>query len=183
MNKKNQNFLKKGVYVYFLFLILEGALRKWFLPGLATPLLVVRDPIALILLIVAWQKNFLPVNIYLITIYCVSILSLITTLIVGHGNLTVALYGLRILLIHFPMLFLIGAIFDQEDVLTLGKLILIISIPMALLIAIQFYSPQSAFVNRGVGGDVEGAGFDGAMGFFRPPGTFPLQMVQPYFLV
>ncbi|MGJ8716049.1 MAG: hypothetical protein ACSHXG_13165 [Maribacter stanieri] len=70
------------------------------------------------------------------------------------------------------MLFLIGAIFDQEDVLRLGKLILIISIPMALLIAIQFYSPQSAFVNRGVGGDVEGAGFDGAMGFFRPPGTF-----------
>jgi hypothetical protein len=41
-----------------------------------------------------------------------------------------------------------------------------------VLIALQFYSPQSAWVNRGVGGDVEGAGFSGALGFFRPPGTF-----------
>src|SRR5262249_21647741 len=35
-----------------------------------------------------------------------------------------------------------------------------------------FYSPQSAWVNRGVGGDVGGAGFSGALGFYRPPGTF-----------
>jgi hypothetical protein len=41
-----------------------------------------------------------------------------------------------------------------------------------VLITLQFYSPQSAWVNRGVGGDVEGAGFSGAMGFYRPPGTF-----------
>ncbi|HEX9152621.1 MAG TPA: hypothetical protein VF842_11090, partial [Flavobacterium sp.] len=40
------------------------------------------------------------------------------------------------------------------------------------LIALQFYSPQSAWVNRGVGGDIDGAGFGGALGYFRPPGTF-----------
>ena len=52
-------------------------------------------------------------------------------------------------------------------------MILWISIPMTCLIILQFYSPQSAWVNRGVGGDLNGAGFNGgALGYFRPPGTF-----------
>jgi len=42
---------------------------------------------------------------------------------------------------------------------------------MTVLIAVQFYSPQAAWVNRGVGGE-EGAGFSGALGYYRPPGTF-----------
>jgi hypothetical protein len=69
-------------------------------------------------------------------------------------------------------MFVIGRIFDREDVLNIGKVALWISIPMTVLIALQFYSPQSAWVNRGIGGSMEGAGFSGALGFFRPPGTF-----------
>jgi len=61
---------------------------------------------------------------------------------------------------------------DSSDVIKIGKVTLMIAIPMAVLIALQFYSPQSAWVNRGVGDDMEGAGFSGALGFFRPPGTF-----------
>jgi hypothetical protein len=40
------------------------------------------------------------------------------------------------------------------------------------LLVAQFYQPQDAWVNRGVGGDMAGAGFEGAEGRFRPPGTF-----------
>ncbi|WP_321826398.1 hypothetical protein [Maribacter dokdonensis] len=172
MNKKNHSLLKKGIYIYFLLLIFEGALRKWFLPSLATPLLVVRDPIAIILIVMAWKNNLFKVNIYLVAVFTAAILSFIATLLVGHANITVATFGLRILIIHFPLIFIIGSIFDYDDVIKLGKVVLAISIPMTLLIAIQFYSPQSALVNRGIGGDIEGAGFDGAMGFYRPPGTF-----------
>ncbi|UOR04481.1 hypothetical protein MUN82_16230 [Hymenobacter aerilatus] len=70
------------------------------------------------------------------------------------------------------MMFVIGRIFNRADVVQMGKALIWISIPMAVLITMQFYSPQSALVNRGVGGDMAGGGFDGAMGFFRPPGTF-----------
>jgi hypothetical protein len=69
-------------------------------------------------------------------------------------------------------MFLIGKIFDHDDVIKVGKFMLYLSLPMLLLIAVQFYSPQSALVNRGVGGDIQGGGFAGALGFFRPPGTF-----------
>jgi hypothetical protein len=34
-------------WVYFWLIIFEGAIRKWLLPGLSTPLLVIRDPIAM----------------------------------------------------------------------------------------------------------------------------------------
>lgn len=164
--------LKQGIWLYFWLLIFEGALRKWFLPGLATPLLIVRDPVAIGLIFMAWKRGVLFINGYIIGMTLIGVLGIYTAIFLGHGNLTVALFGARILLFHFPLMFVIGAIFKYDDVIKLGKATLLISIPMAILIGLQFYSPQSAWVNRGVGGDMAGAGFDGAMGYFRPPGTF-----------
>jgi hypothetical protein len=164
--------LKRGIWAYFILLLFEGALRRWVLPGLATPLLIVRDPIALWLIVMTWRRGLLPANIYLSTTIVVSVLGIVSALLLGHANLTVALYGARILLLHFPLIFVIGRIFNRADVVKMGAAFVWLTAPMAILIAVQFYSPQSAWVNRGVGGDMAGAGFDGAMGFFRPPATF-----------
>lgn len=173
INGKDPNhLLKQAIWAYFLLLIFEGALRKWFLPSLATPLLVIRDPIALWLIIKSLQRGLIPSNIYLTTMVLIGTIGIFTATFLGHGSLPVAIYGARILLIHFPMIFVIGSILDYEDVIKIGKSTLVIAIPMAVLITLQFYSPQSAWVNRGIGGDMEGAGFSGAMGFMRPPGTF-----------
>ena len=168
----SQKLLKTGVWLYFFLLIFEGALRKWFLPFLSTPLLIVRDPIALWVVFMALNKEIIKFNFYIVSITVVAGISFLTAIVFGHGNILVALYGLRILLIHFPFMFAIGKIFTSEDVVRLGRITLWIAIPMAILIGLQFYSPQSAWVNRGVGGDEGGAGFSGALGFFRPPGTF-----------
>lgn len=164
--------LKKAVWIYFFLLIFEGALRKWVLPGLATPLLIIRDPLALWILFKVWEKGLMPSSPYLTGMVILGLLGILTALFFGHGSLPVAMFGARILVIQFPLIFAIGRIFDKEDVLEMGRILLWISIPMAILIALQFYSPQSAWVNRGVGGDSMGAGFSGANGFFRPPGTF-----------
>ena len=164
-------YLKRGVWLYFLLLIFEGALRKWILPSLATPLLVVRDPIAVWLILRCLQLRILPFNLYLFGMVLISIISFFTTLHLGHGNLYVALYGLRLYLVHFPLIFVIASVFDRNDVVQLGKSVVLLSIPMAILIAYQFYSPQSSWVNTGIGGE-ETKGFRGAMGFLRPPGTF-----------
>ena len=164
--------LKQGIWIYFFLLIFEGALRKWFLPALATPLLIIRDPIALWLLIMAWQRGKLTFNFNVAAIIFIGVVGTYTAVLVGHGSLLVAVYGARILLFHFPLMYVIGRIFTREDILKMGKTMLWLSAPMAVLITLQFYSPQSAWVNRGVGGDIAGAGFDGALGFFRPPATF-----------
>lgn len=164
--------LKQAIWAYFLLILFEGALRKWVLPQLANPLLVVRDPIAIFLIGYSWYRGVLPSSLMMYGMMALAAAAVVTGLTLGHGNLTVAIYGARIFLLHFPLIFIIGAIFTREDVLKMGEVTLWITLPMAILIAVQFYSPQSAWVNRGVGGNEEGAGFSGANGFFRPPATF-----------
>lgn len=164
--------IKQGIWLYFLLLIFEGALRRWFLPGLAMPLLIVRDPVAFLLIILAIRNGKLVMNRYVVAMVTIGFAGILTAMFMGHGNLGVALYGARILILHFPLMFVIGKVFSRDDVRMMGKVLLCISVPMAILTAIQFYSPQSAWVNRGVGGDINGAGFSGALGYFRPPGTF-----------
>jgi hypothetical protein len=170
--KENTLFLiKRAIWIYFLLLIFEGGFRKWIFPGIATPLLIVRDPIAIWILITAYNKGILKTNVYINGALFLGIFGVFTSLIFGHGSLPVALFGARAFLIHFPLIFVIGNVFDREDVIEIGRKTLIIAIPMALLVALQFYSPQTSLVNKGVG-DVEVGGFSGAMGYSRPPGTF-----------
>jgi hypothetical protein len=167
-----REMLKKGIWLYLILLIFEGALRKWVLPSLATPLLVIRDPIAIWLLFTAWRYNEFPKTNYIWIIAGMTLFSIFTTITVGHHSIVVALYGARILLFHFPLIFLMGRILNKDDVIKMGRILLYISIPMFMLITLQFYSPQSAFVNKGIGADSLGGGFSGALGFYRPPGTF-----------
>ena len=164
--------LKAAIWLYFILLIFEGALRKWLLPSLSNPLLVIRDPLAIYIFITARKKGYLKFNPYSFFMVIAGLIGVLTAVTIGHGNLYVALFGVRIYVLQFPLIFAIGRIFDWEDVIKMGKAFLWISMPMTILIGIQFYSPQSAFVNAGLGGDAGGAGFSGALGYFRPPGTF-----------
>ncbi|MHB8208752.1 hypothetical protein [Mucilaginibacter sp.] len=166
------NLPKQLIWVYIVLLIFEGAIRKWILPDLATPLLLVRDPIAIWLIILAWKRGLFQFNIYVIILFVMAIIGLFTAMFWGHGNLLVAIFGVRTLILHFPLIFIIGNVFNRDDVIKVGKFIMWLTIPMTVLLLLQFYSPQSAWVNRGVGGDTTGGGFSGALGFFRASTTF-----------
>jgi len=165
------NSLKIAIWIYFLLWIFEGALRKWILPDLAAPLLIVRDPVAIYIILRAFYLKVNFINIYVILSTIFTLLGLVITLTFGHGNLFVALYGARIMLLHFPLIFIIGAVLTKEDILKIGRLILVVSVLMTLIVYFQFISPQTAFINIGIGGEGS-AGFSGSMGYFRPSGTF-----------
>lgn len=175
MNKQevvsNYKSIKAAIWVYFFLWIFEGALRKWILPSLATPLLIVRDPIAIYILFRAFYLNVKFMNPYIVLSSIFTLLSLAITLTFGHENLFVGIYGARIMLLHFPIIFVIGAVFTKEDILKMGRILLVLNIIMTIIVYLQFSSPQSAFINIGIGGEGS-AGFSGAMGYSRPPGTF-----------
>ena len=44
---ENHNFIKKLIWIYFFFMLSEGAFRKWFLPNLSQAFLIIRDPVVL----------------------------------------------------------------------------------------------------------------------------------------
>ena len=167
----NYKAIKTAIWLYFLLWLFEGALRKWIVPGLATPLLIVRDPIAVYIIIKAINLNVKFLNPYVVLSTIFTLLGLAITLTFGHGNLFVGLYGARIMMLHFPLIFIIGSVFSKADVLKLGRVMLALNILVTLIVYFQFTSPQSAFINIGIGGEGS-AGFSGAMGYFRPSGTF-----------
>lgn len=164
--------LKKGIWLYLILLIFEGGLRKWVFPSLATPLLIVRDPLALFLIFKSIQYKILKPNLLLASFVSIGFISFFSALIFGHQNLIVAVYGARAIILHFPLIFIIGEVFTRKDVIDVGKFLMYLLIPMTILTIAQFFSPQTSFINHGVGDDNDGAGFGGALGYFRPPGTF-----------
>ncbi len=157
--------------VYMLLLILEGALRKWFLPAFSDLLLLARDPVVLLAYLLAFSRNRFPKNKYILAAGLLMAFWSAATLLIGHQNLGVTAFGIRANFLHLPMAFIMGSVFYRQDVISLGKWWLLGTLAMTAIIILQFSSPQSAWINQGVGG-VGSAGFSGALGRYRPPGTF-----------
>ena len=160
------------LWSYFWLLIFEGALRKWVVPGLSDPLLLVRDPICIAAIVLGWPYLMHGINqICIVILYSIAGLAMIFAMLFAHKDWFTALFGARIILLHFPLIFLFGAVFNLDDAWKFARALLLISIPMTVLIAFQFSLPQDHLVNIAPGG-VGSAGFSGALDKFRPPGTF-----------
>lgn len=170
--QKERKQIVRLIWLYLLLLLFEGALRKWVLPSLSNPLLLIRDPVALAILFLTYTSRYRILNIYLFSFVSATLLAFVVTMTLGHQNLFVALYGGRIYLLHIPVIFVIGSVLTKFDVLKIGKFLMWLALPVTLLIILQFYSPQSAWVNRGVGGGLGGSGFSGALGYYRPATLF-----------
>ena len=172
MGVKDESYLiyKKIIWLYIFLLVFEGALRKWVFPSLSNPLLLVRDPIVVYLVIIGIQKRLLDFM-YVKVMMIVCTISFAFSLLFGHHNILVGLFGWRIYFFHFPMIFIIGQFLNRGDILAICRFLLYLSIPMTILIVIQYYSTPTAWVNIGVGGEGT-AGFGGVNGCMRPPGVF-----------
>ena len=163
---------RRLIYLYVFLLFFEGGLRKWVLPQLAGPLTIVRDPVMVGIIFSYLLAGRKLLNAYTLPIVALGLGSFVLTLGLGHQNIIIDLFGFRTLVLHFFLIFIAGEVLTRSDVETIGRYTIYLLPLMTLIIGLQFYSPQSAFVNRGIGGDLEGAGFSGTMGYLRPSGTF-----------
>ena len=164
--------LRQLLWLYFWLLIFEGALRKWVLPGLSNPLLLVRDPVALLALWWGWplllQKRW---RAWLLPLLGIGLLAFVLAITAGHGDLFVAAFGARILVLQLPLIFLYAALFSRSDVVRFAWALAWLALPMTLLIVAQSSLPSSHILNVAPGGEGT-AVFTGALDRFLPPGTF-----------
>ncbi|HSI13748.1 MAG TPA: hypothetical protein VK961_17010, partial [Chthoniobacter sp.] len=163
--------LKRLIWLYFILLILEGALRKWVMPSMANPLLIVRDPVVVLIYIVAATMGIFPKNAFVVWTVILAGLSFFASELGGKGNLLITIYGLRTNFLHLPLIFLMPSILDAKDVHRIGKWLLIIAIPMALLVVAQFRAAPESRLNVGAGGSIGGQ-IEVAFGKIRPAGMF-----------
>ena len=170
MTYQEKREIKICFWVFLFLLLTEGIFRRWLFPGLNNLFLVARDPFVLYVIFVGIRAGLLR-DMPGIIMLGLSVLCFLSAMIFGHGNIIVAMYGMRILL-YFPFIFITATVLSRNDILKVGRIFVLLIIPMTLLCMVQFVSPQSSFVNIGVGGDEGGAGFGGALGYYRPPGIF-----------
>jgi hypothetical protein len=163
--------VKRVIWLYLLLWIFEGVLRKWVAPGLSGPLLVVRDPVLLLAVVMALSARRLGYSGWWGSLMILGVLTLLISLLFLGTNPMVALFGFRANYLHFPLVFIMASTMDRDDILQIGRWILIFSLGMAPLVALQFVSPADAYVNRGAGGSESGQ-LETARGKIRPPGTF-----------
>jgi len=164
--------LKKLFWLYFLLLIFEGALRKWVLPQLSAPLLLVRDPVAILIIWEAYRTRKWPRQwSSVIGILAAGILVLCSIqLVVGENPWFVALYGVRSYLLPFPVAFILGENLDQDDLHKFGRCILWLLLPLTALEVAQYRAPANSWLN--VGAYTGARQLDYAGGHVRASATF-----------
>lgn len=163
--------IKLLIWLYIILLIGEGALRKWIFPGWSDALLVVRDPVLLVIYVLALAADVFPGNRWTVALIVLAGLSTVFSVLGGHTHLVVLAYGLRVNYLHVPLIWIMGRVLNRRDVERIGAFLLIMAIPMAYIMVQQFRAPMNAVINRGVGYAEVGQLF-GADGRIRPPGLF-----------
>lgn len=166
------SFLKRLFWLYFLLLIFEGALRKWMLPQLSAPLLLVRDPVAFLIIWEAYRTHKWPRQ-------WSAVVGALTTgilvlcfiqLVVGDNPWFVALYGLRSYLLPFPVAFIMGENIDREDLHKFGNCTLWLLLPLTVLEVAQYNAGADSWLNVGAYKGGEQLGY--AAGHLRASATF-----------
>lgn len=160
--------LKRCLWLYFWLLLLEGALRKWVLPGYSDVLFIVRDPLAIFIYFLAWRDGVFPRRPAMVALWAIAVLSAGFSL-AGDASPLVTAFGLRTNYLHIPLVFVMETVLRRADVVAFGRAVLWSSVPIILLMIFQFNSTKDAWVNVGVG---EGVQILGALGRIRPPGPF-----------
>jgi len=169
MNRSHDN-LRRLIWLYFWLLLLEGALRKWLVPGLSNVLLIVRDPIVVLIYALAIREGVFPASGMILWTVILAMLSFMASF-AGIGDLAVTIYGLRADFLHLPLVFVMPRVLRGEDVRRMGLALLALLIPMTALAVKQFQAGPKSWWNVGAGGEIGGQLY-AAAGKVRASGTF-----------
>ena len=158
-----------------LIVVFEGAIRKWATSAATLPLILLRDLLALYLVIHAWRGGHLRRYRKVTTV-----LLGWTLLVVGWGLLqmvggesspAIFLIGLRFWLLYTWFAVAAAATMTEADYRASVRMAVLIMIVLAPLAVLQHYSPTGATINRQLDGD-EDSVFVAIAGVVRTTGTF-----------
>lgn len=174
-------FWQRAVYGAFFLVVVDGALRKWFFPGLSDLIYFIRD----IVLIGAYIGFFLRPPFKRRTIklsFTLRVCFLFTFLwscfmifAPGVGSPLVGVFGLRNYFVYVPLLWVLPTLFEEKTSFqNFLKVYILASIPVVVLSIVQFFLPPSSILNVYTPTDaISGvATFGSDNQFVRVTGTF-----------
>ena len=172
---KQNNFFINFIFYIFLFVFIEGSLRKWFLPQFNIEIILIRDFLIFWIVLIGFKnKIFITgASIERVTLFF-SIFFFIVILIqqlVYNYNFGVTLIGIRNWILYLWFSILIYRVLNIKIFLKkiLDILLYLTSITF-IIITIQHLSPSTAFINQNIGTDIYI--FEVARDIVRVTGTF-----------
>ena len=183
--------LVAAVLLIYLLAIFEGSLRKWVLPQFSQYIFFIRDPVLLYVYLLATQAGLWPrrsawLQLSWLLAGLGVVLVVVQAAVGGFSDtrLLLAVYGWRSYFFYLPLAFLIGDQFRRADLARFAKLTLLLAVPIAALVTLQFYSPINSPINVGLASDAEfqfrGLGLNGE--HTRPMGPFSSGAGQQQFV-
>ncbi|OLP18782.1 hypothetical protein BST81_08560 [Leptolyngbya sp. 'hensonii'] len=172
---------RMSVKAMFAIVVLEGALRKWFLPQASELIYFLKDFVLLgaylnfFFFMPVQQRVRIPQQLIFIPIFLVTGWCTFQAFNPALGSLLIGILGLKAYLFYIPLMWMLPTLFPtQEDLYKfLRNHLLLILLTCTLGIA-QFFSPPSSFLNvYAPGRAVDTATFGaGGLATVRVTGTF-----------
>jgi hypothetical protein len=181
------------VFLVFVLLVTEGAIRKWLLPSYGRYLFFIRDPFVIAAYAIAltsgwWPKSQTLLNVGIAFGAISLVLAAVQLMSAGASAdnlLLLTAYGWRNYFLYLPLPFVMATTFRAADVAWLGRLILLISVPIAVLVFLQFVAPINSPINVGISDDpsMQFRGLDVMARKTRPMGPFTSDQGQRGYVV
>lgn len=150
------------VMVVYLLAIFEGSLRKYVAPQFGQYIYFIRDPFVVAAYVLAtrfglWPRGQALFSFGLVLCGLGMLLFLLQYMTGGYSEprLLLGAYGWRSYFLYLPLAFLVGAQFEAQDVARFARVTLVLAVPIAVLVAAQFFSPLDAPINVGTAEEKE----------------------------
>ncbi|NVK45144.1 MAG: hypothetical protein HWE33_02480 [Rhodobacteraceae bacterium] len=181
-SSKNVRWMGTLVIIFIAALLLEGVLRKWLLTPIQRPLIFIREPL-LILIYWSYFRTFPLKKKWLTPFFIYAFFVMFLTFaqnIYWQYPLLVPLMGVRYFIFYIPLAFIMWQTLDDLQLRRILLFLLWVSVPVGILVMLQFLSPVASPINKGVTDDIEGR-FTVIEGVIRPYGPFSFVLGQNYF--
>tara|TARA_B110000503_G_scaffold21186_1_gene32171 strand:- start:1086 stop:2378 length:1293 start_codon:yes stop_codon:yes gene_type:complete len=195
LDEQENKFLKNFFLLIFFYILLEGGVRKWFLPNFRTEITLIKDIIIIWGILYSfnrgiykrldWQKNVIFLWTLLVIFWiCVQMVMI-------ENDNRIYLVGFRNWVLYFWFSLMFVNAFNKDILDQISRIILLTIIPMGLLSIAQHFLPVEHVLNAQSGlKEVEEYIFQVVFGIVRTTGTFSfvlghtmyMYFITPFFL-
>jgi len=159
--RARRRFVSAVVLVYLL-AIFEGSIRKYVAPQFGQYIFFVRDPVVIYAYLLCtrhalWPRQS-PMFVASVALALLGLVWFVLQSALGgysETRLLLGVYGWRSYFLYAPLAFAIGAQLQREDLLRIARITLWLTLPIAVLVVAQFFSPIGAPINVGIAAEKE----------------------------
>ena len=171
---KKDKKLRFLIFLFFFLIIFDGVFRKWIFPSSSSAIIGIKIFIAIIITFCG-VKYWRYLGFWEISFAIIGIVVFTTTLIWGHGNIIVDIYGCLPYWFCLPVCVIISRVINRHDLINICKLSVYTSIINSILVIAQFLVLPTNILNY-TSGEVDERIANIPVyllsGMFRPSGIF-----------